>query len=73
MRPLDEALPESKRAHLKNAGYTHYIRFEVWLPLSELWTDSGFPAHISAISAYEDKLKDSEQLGAIRNSQIIEL
>lgn len=49
-------LTEERRKALKRAGYTTWIEFDIYLPIAEVWTRTGFPTTPDAIEAHRESL-----------------
>lgn len=57
----------------KAAGYTHYIGYEVWRPISGLWVQTGYPTVSDALPYHKEAVVRRVEAREIRAVSILTL
>lgn len=67
------AIDSKKVSSYLAAGYTHYVMYESWLPICEMWVTAGFPTTSDAVQIHQDSCARRVEAGEIRYPSIIAL
>jgi hypothetical protein len=66
-------LTEERAATLKSAGYTHYIGYECYRPILDMWVETGFPTCADGLESHRAICKLRVARGEIREVSVFEL
>lgn len=64
---------KDKMARCLAAGYSHWVGYEVYLPIADLWTETGYPTTTDAVLLHEAACERRTKSGEIRNWSILKL
>lgn len=60
-------------ARYKAAGYTQYVDYEVWRPISGLWVQTGYPTVSDALPYHKEAIARRIEAREIRAVSILQL
>ena len=67
------ALTSGRAAQYRDAGYTHYVEFEIFVRSANVWALSGYPTTEDALALHRRGLAGRVASGEIRDPQIIDI